>query len=100
MPGLATMTKAEMSNLIRSVWGLLDKEHVPTHHGPRKRDAYSLYGRVYRALVEGECDGPRGQNRMQERLAHVLRRLDALGVEDDATTRSARWEVNRGKAQI
>ena len=62
VPGLSTMTKAQMAKLITSVWELLDEEHVPTHHGPRKRDAYSLYGRVYRALVEGECDGPRGHN--------------------------------------
>ena len=35
-------------------------------------------------------------DRMQDRLAHVLARLDAAGIEDDATTKSARWEVARG----
>lgn len=35
-------------------------------------------------------------NRMQERLAHVLSRLEVAGMKDDETTASAKWEVRRG----
>lgn len=35
-------------------------------------------------------------DRMQDRLAHVLDRLDARGAEDDSKTKAARWEVQRG----
>ena len=80
VPGLSAMTKAQMATLITSVWGLLNEEHVPTHHGPHKRDAYSLYGRVYRALVEGECDGPRGRNAPLERSARSIRSEGLLSV--------------------
>jgi hypothetical protein len=35
-------------------------------------------------------------DRMQDRLAQVIKRMDAMGAEDDQTTTSARWEVARG----
>ena len=35
-------------------------------------------------------------NRIQDRLEHVIKRLDAIGAKDDQTTDAARWEVRRG----
>jgi len=37
-------------------------------------------------------------DRMQDRLAHVLSVLDKHAIADDQETKSARWEVARGRA--
>ena len=49
-------------------------------------------------LAHLQCEHHRAcfeHDRMQDRLAHVLSRLDASGGDDDEVTRSARWEVGR-----
>lgn len=50
MPGLASMKKSKMQELLKSIWGLCNDQRIPKLNGRVKMD---LYGRVYTGLVLG-----------------------------------------------
>lgn len=50
MPGIASMKKEKMQELLESIWGLCNDQRIPKLNGRVKMD---LYGRVYTGLVLG-----------------------------------------------
>ena len=63
MPGLASMKKAKMQEILESIWGLCNEQRIPKLNGGVKM---GLYGRVYTGLVLGLGTTPeryRGYNK-------------------------------------